>query len=218
MMDNKLPKINAEDSIFISALYHELFTRILPTIRHDLVGEVSASLMRISILDRFLNKVELEPAKLKSELMKVDQQLRSNIISIRGLSFWDNSSTHNDSASNILIRSVQLISTPLATKNIQLNVHPHEHAEAEMIETKPILYCLLCLFAYIEDNNFDHHILNIFHLPNSIKFALEPKKAQDSTPNTHNRNIMVSKEMTVRFAKLHCFEAVFDNQQITLGW
>lgn len=214
-MKTKPKKINTEDSIFISALYHELFNRILPTIRHDLVGEVSASLMRVSIMDRFLNKAELDTENLKSELKKIDQQLKSNIVSIRALSFLDNPAKHYDTPSNILFRSVQFISTPLATKNIQINVLPHEHPEVEMIETKPLLYALLCLFAYIEDNNFDDHTFNILQSPESIQLTLEPKNKHDSVPS-FIRNTIVDKEMLIRFANLHLYEVIFDNELIII--
>src|SRR5688572_14767556 len=111
-------KISEEDKYFISAIQQEVFNRILPTIRHDLVGYSSASLMRVSIMNRLLNKTGMTPENLKPELLKIEQQLRSSVVGIRELAFWDYGFAHQDFACNILSKSVQFVSSQLVLKNI----------------------------------------------------------------------------------------------------
>lgn len=76
-----------DETIFVSAIKHEIFSRIFPTIRHDVVGNISASLIRLSIIDRVLKLQDLNSEKIKSEILKLDQNLRSSINEIRDLAF-----------------------------------------------------------------------------------------------------------------------------------
>ena len=217
-MEKQLKKFTADENFFISAVQQELFNRIFPTIRHDLVGYLSASLMRVSIMDRYLNKEEVIPDQLKTELLKIESQLRSGISGIRALEFWDFQSKHDDYPSEILKKSVELMSTQLAMKSIQLIVVPHEIEDIEKVETKPLLYCLLCLLSYIEDNNFENNNLNIRQIAKSIAIGLEPKIAQNTIAIKKIRNLTINQELALDFAKFHNMNINFGIEEITLTW
>ncbi len=225
-MEKQLEK-STEDKFFISAINQEVFNRIFPHIRHDLVGYMTTSLMRVSIMDRYLNKAELAPEQVKSDLKKIELQLRDAILGIRELQLWDFESAHEDQPGNILKKSTQLMNSQLAMKNIQLTL-PDEQLDndsvaddalkSEVVKTKPLLYCLLCLFSYIEDNNFDNKNLNMRLAGKSMVMSWEPIAAQDSMAIKINRNLLITEELIIRFAKFYLIDINFQHDQIMLTW
>ena len=216
-MEIQLEKMSKEDKYFISAIQQEVFNRILSTIRHDLVGYSSASLIRVSIMNRLLNKAGVTSENLKPELSKIEDHLKSSVVGIRALAFWDFNHANQDFASNILARSVQLISTPLMMKNIGLNVIANEYDEDEEIETKPLLYTLLCLFSYFEDN-YENHIFEILPSRNSMTITNQKKSDTSSSTTLINRYLHIDQESTLRFAKLNNVDINFEDNQIKVEW
>lgn len=217
-MEKTLNTLTNEERLFVSAIHQEIFNRIFPTIRHDLVGYLSASLMRVSIMDRYLNKQDVLPNLLKHELIKIDTQLRSSIVEIRALEFWDFESKQNDNSNDVLIKSVQLMTTQLAMKNIKLNIIPEEIDASNEVVTKPFLYCLLCTLCYIEDKNFDNKDLLIRHTANSIEIVIDPKEMITGTTFMKSRNLTISKEVAMKFINLHDMKMSFNNEDIKLTW
>ena len=217
-MNDNFQKNALDNTLFISAMQHEIFSRIAPTLRHDLVGHVSVSLMRINIINKILNKPELDTDKLKLEIHKIEQLLKTNILNIRELSFWDFGTEKENIPNEILIKSVQLMSIQLAMKNIKSNLIPMEFSEVEKIETKPLLYSLLSVFCYIEDNNFDNFTLNITQSNNSIIIKMSPNQSQIPTVILNTRMISFSNSMIMKFAELYDIHIKFYDQQICVSW
>lgn len=217
-MGQKLEKNTTEENFFISAINQEIFNRVFPHIRHDLVGYLTTSLMRVSIMDRYLNRAELSAEQVKGDLKKIDLQLRDAILGIRELQFWDFDSAHEEYPSKILKKSVQLMSTHLAMNNIQLLITPGELEETEMVMTKPLLYCLLCLFSYVEDNNFEHNNLNISLFSKSVQIRIEPITAQESAVIKKKRNLFIDQDLASRFVALHSMDLSFVKDGINLTW
>ena len=217
-MEKQREKRTANENLVVSAIQQEVFNRVLPTIRHDLVGYLSASLMRVSILDRYLSKEEVAPDQLKTELLKIESLIRSSISEIRALAFWDFQSMQDDYPSEILKRSVKLMSTELAMKGIQLIVVPQEFDDIKKVETKPLLYCLLCLLSYIEDNNFKKNNLKISQIGKSIVISFEPKSTQNFTAFKKMRNLTINKQLALDFVKFHNMNINFSIKEIKLTW
>ncbi len=217
-MDNQIINLTSDEIFFISAVQNEIFNRVFSTIRHDLVGDVSASLMRISMVDRILKKEELDLEKVQAELLKIDHQLRNNIVNIRDLAFWDFDSASDDFANNVLTKSIQLISSQLAMKNIQVNRIPFEYEELEKVETKPLLYSLICLLSFFEDNNYENLILNIFQSTSSITITIDQKINQNPTVIFKKRNLKITEEIAIRFAKLQNIDIIFDEHQVEMHY
>jgi len=213
-MENQL--LTSDDDFFISAVQNEVFNRIFPKIRHDLVGNVSASLIRVSIMDRILKK-DYDLEKIKSELSKIDQQLRNNIIEIRDLAFWDFATNPEDNPSDVLIKSVQLVSSQLAFKGIELKVQVAEHENLGTVQTKPCLYCLLCVFSYLEDT-YSNCVFNL-HLTSStimIKHECEVEGSTEIIPN--HRHLKITEETVIKFARFQQMDIVYDDKQIVIQW
>jgi hypothetical protein len=211
----------AEEKFFISAVHQEMFNRIFPHIRHDLVGGLSASLMRVTIMDRHLNRPGSEISRLNEELKKIEGHLKETIVGIRELQFWDFDVVHKDTLCNILQKSVKLMASHLLLKNIQLAIKPCEIAqesETLLIESKPLLYTLLCVFSYVEDDGFKNKRLNIQELDNAVEINLETIPAQDSSPYTKNRHLIIDQTLAARFAHYHGITIDFSNEKIYLSW
>lgn len=217
-MEKQSEKFTNDENFFISAVHQEMFNRIFPTIRHDLVGYLSASLMRVSIMERYLNKPEVVIEQLKAELLKIESQLKSSISGIRALAFWDFQSIHDDYPSEILKRGVELMSTQLAMNSIQLSLVPPEFQDIEKVKTKPLLYCLLCILSYIEDNNFESKNLTIRQIRKSIAISFEPKIALSTTNFKKIRNLIINQDLAVNFAKFHDININFSDEEIKLSW
>jgi hypothetical protein len=216
-MEKQREECSVEDNFFISAIHQEIFNRVFPCIRHDLVGGISASLMRVSIMERRLNKVDLVAEPLKEDLKKIELQLKDNINAIRALQFWDFDSAHEDSPINVLKKSVHLMASRLALRFIQATVHCEENNDSETIKTKPLLYSLLSVFSYIEDHDFNNHQLNVGQSGKSIYIKLESKIAQDSALNI-NRNLIFDQALVTRFAHHYDVDVNFAHGEITLAW
>lgn len=206
-----------DENFFISAVHQEVFNRIFPCIRHDLVGGMSASLMRVSIMERHLNKAEVPLDSLRQDLKKIELQLKDNIHSIRDLQFWDFDSAQEDTPINLIKKSVQLMASQLALKFIQITIQPQESPDIVSVKSKPLLYSLLCLWSYIEDNDFENHHLDVRQTGKSIHIYFEPKVAQDSILNK-DRNLIFSQALVSRFAKHHLMNIYFAKDEITLAW
>lgn len=217
-MEKQLQAFTQDEIFFLSAVKNEVFNRIFPTIRHDLVAHVSASLIRLSIMDRILKKDNLDPDKVKLEFQKIDELLRNNIVDIRQLAFWDFSNREEDYTFNILVKSVQLISSQLAFKGIQLNVKPKDSEIDEKVEAKALLFTLICIFCYLEDNDFDNCICTLTHSSNFIKIQYDCKSEANSKVITNDRHLKITQEIAVRFAKLQLMDIVFFNQEIKINW
>jgi hypothetical protein len=217
-MQKHLEKLTTNQTLLISAVQQEVFSRIFPKIRHDLVGYLSASLMRVSIMDRYLSKEEVAPNQLKAELLKIESYIRSSIDGIRALGFWDFQSIHDDYPSEILKKCVELMSTRLAMQGTQLMVVPQELEDIKKVETKPLLYSLLCLLSYIEDNNFENNNLKIHKIGKSIVISSEPKIAQNSTAFKNVRNLTINRELALDFAKFQNMNINISIEEIKLTW
>jgi hypothetical protein len=216
-MEKQREQYSAEDNFFISAIHQEVFSRVFPCIRHDLVGGVSASLMRVSIMERRLNKAELSSDSLKEDLKKIELQLKDNITSLRALQFWDFDSEHEETPINILKQSVHLMASRLALRFIQATVQLQEGDGTEPLKTKPLLHSLLSVFSYIEDNDFDNHHLNVGQSGKTIYIKFEPKIAQDSAIII-NRNLIFDQALVARFTNHYGIDIKFAQNEITLGW
>ncbi len=215
-MDQEHVDLTSEDTFLISAIHQEVFSRIFPAIRHDLVGYISASLMRVSIMDRYLHRPETEPEQLSLELKKIETHLKEAIRGIRGMQYWDFEAKHHDSPSNIIKKSVHLMATQLAMTGIQLAIFPSEAEDLKEIETKPLLYTLLCVFSYIEDSNFDINHLNIRQKADSILVTFEALPSYGLATVKKNRNLIINQEFAIKFAKYHGINMAIHASEITL--
>jgi hypothetical protein len=216
-MEKQREKCSLEENFFISAIHQEVFNRVFPCIRHDLVGGITSSLMRVSIMERRLNKAAVAAESLKQDLEKIESQLKDNITSIRALQFWDFDSAHEDIPINVLNNCVHLMASRLSLRFIQTTVHTQENNNAEQMKAKPLLYSLLCVFSYIEDNDFDNHHLNVGQSGQSIYIKCEPKVTQDSTFNIH-RNLIFSQALVAKFVHHYGMDISFTKNEITLVW
>ena len=105
----------------------------------------------------------------------------------------------------------------LALRFIQATVQAQEQNHIEPVKAKPLLFSLLCVFSYIEDNNFDNHHLNVGQSGQSIYIKYEPKTAQDSAIKI-NRNLIFDQALVARFANHYGIDINFSQNEITLGW
>ncbi|MES2546277.1 MAG: hypothetical protein V4575_01140 [Pseudomonadota bacterium] len=215
-MTQQMNKIMMDEVFFISAIKHEIFSRIFSTIRHDIVGNVSATLIRLSIIERILKNQELDVEKIKSEVQKLDHQLRVSIIDIRELSFWDFPTSQADFTGVVLQKSILLIASQLALKGIHLHLQEQQHDDVIKVDSKSLMYSLLCLFCYIEDNDFDNFKFNIFNTVDSIVMTYEPMPEQHQPTIIHNRNICIDKEIATQFISLNKVSIDFSDKCITL--
>ncbi len=205
-----------EEFFFISAIKHEIFSRIFSTIRHDVVGNISATLIRLSIIHRILKKQDLDSEKIKSEVQKLDQHLRFSITEIRDLAFWDFESNQSDYSAEILKKSILLMASQLAFAGIQLNLQNEEILKLNKIDSKSLLYTLMCIYCYFEDNDFNNYIFNIYDNSDSILITYEPRPNPIQTTLIKNRYININQEIVLKFAELNKFKILFSDKKITL--
>lgn len=202
------------DKLLVNAVQQEIFSRIFPTVRHDLVSCISPSLMRVSILDRYLNKPELQPEQLKAELKKIETHLKDAIVGIRELRYWDFDVEHADSIGNILRKSIKLMESQLAAKGIELSLTSGE-ADTNQIATKPLLYTLLCLYCYIEDSDIENTRIKFQYTADTISLEFAPTESQKWDIHK-TRDIEINQDLLLHFAKQHQVDITINPDSISL--
>ena len=107
------------------------------------------------------------------------------------------------------------MSSQLTTKGIQLTILPGEDENRE-IYTKPLLYTLLSLFCYFEDNDFVNLNLNIYQNLNTISITFEPLPAENLPTFVKQRNPIFSSDLVINFARIHQIEVLIEPERIQL--
>lgn len=218
IMEKPITKSTDDNDFVISAIQQEIYTRILPSIRHDLVTYLSASLMRVSIMNRQLSNESVDSNQLKTELLKIESLIKSSITEIRELKVWDFQSLQDDYPSEIWKKSIKLMSIELAMQNIHLIVIPPEFKDIKKVETKPLTYCLLSLLSYIEDNDYENNNLKFHHYGKSIVIEFEPLTIQNTIGFEKARNLKISKQLVLDITKFYNMNIYFSMKEIKLVW
>lgn len=200
--------------LLVNAIKQEIFNRIFPTVRHDLVSCISPSLMRVSILDRYLNRPELQPDQLKAELKKIEAHLKHAILDIRDLRYWDFEVEHSDTIGNILQKSIKLMESQLAAKGIEMSLES-DAADTKQLDSKPLLYTLLCLFCYIEDSDIENVRISTRYTADTISLEFSPTESQKWDIH-RTRDLQISRDLLLSFARQQHFDIVLNQNSISL--
>lgn len=215
-MDN-LKLENLDEIYFINAIHLEIFSRIFPHIRHDVIGYLSASLMRVSIIERLSNREQFSKNQLQEELKKIESHLREVVVNIRALKLWDFDFADDDTLCNIVTKSISIYSGQLAFRGIEIEYNKSEFQDTFKVKNKPLLNSLLCIFTYIEDSEYDNSKLKITIEESSINFLMMRLDHEFTPIIKNNRNITIDKAMTFGFAKSQGYSLVFCENQIRLS-
>lgn len=212
-MDAELVTPLFSNKFLVGAIQQEIFSRIFPTIRHDVVSCLSPSLMRVSIIDRYLTKPQLQPDQLKVELKKIEAHLKEAIVDIRELRYLDFDVEHTDSISNILHKSIKFMESELAAKGIEFSTP--DATNSTQVQTQPLLYTLLCLYCYIEDNDIESSKITFRYTSNTIMLEFSPTEFEkwdiDKT-----RNLKINRELLIYFAQQHHINITLNSNSFCL--
>lgn len=109
------------------------------------------------------------------------------------------------------------MATQLAFKGISLNLQDEENVNHNKIDTKTFLFSLLCIFCYIEDNDFENFIFKIYNNINSVFITFEPSLNKIEPVITKNRNIKIDIETMTDFISINNFQVQLNENQICLN-
>lgn len=150
----------------IAGIQHEIFLRVLPGLRHELVGPISVSRMGISVLKRTLEKGEADKDSLQQQVLRMDEQMQQSVLGIRALRLWDADSNITATAAHIISHGLKLMSYRLSLRNITIDYLMEDDVENTESEStpagkqddagkqiyQPFLYTWLGVLGYFEDH------------------------------------------------------------------
>jgi hypothetical protein len=149
---------------------HEIFTRILPAIRHDMAGPLSVARMGNAMLKRYLAADPIDIAAAQRRVVQNDTQLNDLLSAIRSLSRWDLGGSERQDAAELVTTALQLARPLLDLNGLQLEfAEPIASGAWPAIQPARCLYGVLGALCFLQDgvrgtaaievrSTADHHL------------------------------------------------------------
>lgn len=153
----------------MAGLQHEIFLRVLPAVRHDMLGPVSVARMDVAILKRKLAADEPDIAACRDKLLTLDGHLSGVSQGLGLLRRWDTARGDTARAGETLAFAVGLMTPLLRLREITLaplpDVLPPELDDVQRPQSA-FLYACLAVLCHVQD-----------HLPpgSRVSMALTPE-------------------------------------------
>lgn len=147
----------AARSWIAAGVRYELLTRVLPALRHDMVGPVSVMRMGVLMLKRQVEAANIDPQACNERVALIDAQVAELLDGVRLLRNWELSGTDEDiSRSELVQMCVTLLRPAFSLQGIQLEAdgtfeQPAGSSEKKLPRGAALRYLLLCGLNYLHD-------------------------------------------------------------------
>lgn len=211
----------------IAGIQHELFLRVLPGLRHELVGPISVSRMGISVLKRTLEKGEADQAALQQQVLRMDEQLQQSVLGVRALRLWDEDSNMTASAADIISHGIKLMSYRLSLRNITIDYplddDPTNDSDDSKLIYQPFLYTWLGLLGYFEDHFTYAVLLAISRLSSNALRVRYQRSAAEAVAPLHAdiqeaKRHHIDQHALLGLAQHYDISIVFGEDELTFHW
>lgn len=215
----------------IAGIQHELFLRVLPGLRHELVGPISVSRMGISVLKRTLEKGEADQAALQQQVLRMDEQLQQSVLGVRALRLWDEDSNMTASAADIISHGIKLMSYRLSLRNITIDYplddaplddHSLDDSDDSKLIYQPFLYTWLGLLGYFEDHFTYPVLLSISQLSSNALRVRYQRSSVEVAPLhadlQETKRHPIDQHALLGLAQHYDISIAFGEDELTFHW
>lgn len=151
----------AARSWIAAGVRHELLSRVLPALRHDMVGPVSVMRMGVLMLKRQVESQHIDAQACTERVALIDSQIGELIEGVRLLRNWELATTDEGIARSALVQlCVSLLRPAFSLQGVQLEVAPEleeptRDDEPQRPQAAALRYLLLCGLNYLHDASPD---------------------------------------------------------------
>ena len=145
----------AARSWIAAGVRHELLTRVLPALRHDMVGPVSVMRMGMLMLKRQVESPSIDTQACTERVALIDDQIGQLIAGVRSLRNWELATTDEGTTRSALVQQcVALLRSAFSMHGMQLEIAPSlqpREGEPRWPRAAALRYLLLCGLSYLHD-------------------------------------------------------------------
>ncbi|MDM0114237.1 hypothetical protein QTI66_18940 [Variovorax sp. J22R133] len=135
---------------------HELLSRVLPALRHDMVGPVSVMRMALMTLKRQLTAPSIDAQACAQRVDLIENQIGELTAAMRSLRDWELATVDDGITRSALVaQCVALLRPAFSMREVDLQVGPSLEAaesEAQWPQGAALRYLLLCALSYLHDS------------------------------------------------------------------
>ncbi|HEY1228773.1 MAG TPA: hypothetical protein VGF26_15775 [Ramlibacter sp.] len=157
----------AARSWIAAGVRYELLTRVLPALRHDMVGPVSVMRMAVLMLKRQVEAPTIDSQACNERVALIDAQVAELLDGVRLLRNWELVGTDESIARSELVQlCVTLLRPAFSLQGIQLETEesleqPAADNEKQLPRAAALRYLLLCGLNYLHDACTDECTIRI---------------------------------------------------------
>ena len=157
----------AARSWIAAGVRYELLTRVLPALRHDMVGPVSVMRMGVLMLKRQVEAPQIDSQACNERVALIDAQVAELLDGVRLLRNWELADTDEGIARSELVQMcVALLRPAFSLQDIQLEMdaaleQPTADTEERLPRAAALRYLLLCGLNYLHDACSDECTIRI---------------------------------------------------------
>ncbi|MFO1277238.1 MAG: hypothetical protein U1F21_14790 [Sphaerotilus natans] len=131
---------------------HEILMRVLPTLRHDLLGPISVARMELAVMRRRLERADLAPQDGLRRVQQLDAHLVDLTRGLRELRRWDPLDTERMPAGSIVRLALALMEQPLRLAGLEVGMEAGcEAGQGPELPLAPLLLGTLALLCHAQD-------------------------------------------------------------------
>lgn len=135
---------------------HELLSRVLPALRHDMIGPVSVIRMGLLMLRHQVTAPHIDAQACHDRVALIDDQIAALIDGVRSLRDWELATTDDGSTRSALVEHcVALMRPAFSMHGIELRIDDSlasADGERHWPQGAALRYLLLCALSYLHDN------------------------------------------------------------------
>ncbi|HYP84692.1 MAG TPA: hypothetical protein VES41_15150 [Variovorax sp.] len=205
---------------------HEVLSRVLPALRHDMVAPVSVVRMALLTLRRQLQAEPVDGAACLERVALLDDQFGELTQRVRGLRDWDLTPTGEGVARTELVREcVELLRPAFDLHGVALQVDEslQEQAdEAPLPHGGALRYLLLGALCYLNDSGHGPRCIRITaREPQSVLLFIGPREGSadgpDGAVNPAPRRLAIDAVALQNLADDLGYEVAVDDAGLRLG-
>lgn len=144
---------------------HELLTRALPALRHDMAAPVSVMRMALLMLKRQIGQATIDAAACEERVTLIDHQMSELVEGIRSLRDWELATTDDGITRSALVaQCVGLMRAAFDMHGIALEIDPAlapREDEPRRPQGAALRYLLLGALGYLHDGETDTGAIRI---------------------------------------------------------
>ncbi len=166
---------------------HELLTRALPALRHDMAAPVSVVRMAVLMLKRQVAANPIDPAACEERVALIDNQVSELVEAIRSLRDWELATTDDGITRSALVaQCVNLMRSAFDLHGVMLDVDAGldpEEDEARWPAAAALRYLFLGALGYLHDGAAEAGAIRVEPVgSDALRFVAVPREAGAVNP------------------------------------